>query len=91
MLGDNVTIKNIILYIPVKNPSPETEKFFNGAITKSFISSFKSWTTDREPVSNGREFQLDIGSASNINAPLYLIAAHQKTQRIDPADPTNIL
>ena len=27
-----------------------------------------------------------MSSASNINSPLYLIAAHQKTQRPDPAD-----
>ena len=43
--------------------------------------------TDRKPVSTGNEYQLDIGSASKINIPLYLIVAHQKTQRNNPAKP----
>ena len=38
-----------------------------------------------------QEFQLDIGSASNINAPPYLMAARQKTQRPDPANPAKTL
>ena len=41
--------------------------------------------TERKPVNTGNEYQLDIGSASNINVPLYLIGAHQKTQRDNPA------
>ena len=39
----------------------------------------------------GQEFQLDIGSASNINAPPHLMAARQKTQRPDPVNPANTL
>ena len=45
--------------------------------------------TDRKPVNTGNEYQLDIGSASYINIPLYLIVAHQKTQRDNPAKPPN--
>ena len=45
--------------------------------------------TDRKPVNTGNDYQLDIGSASNIIVPLYLIAAHQKTQRDNPAKPPN--
>ena len=44
-----------------------------------------SWVTDRKPVNKGNEYQLDIGSASNINILLYLIVAHHKTQRHNPA------
>ena len=44
--------------------------------------------TDRKSVDTAKEFQIDISSASIINSPLYLIAAHQLTQRPDPADPT---
>ena len=36
-----------------------------------------------------QKFQLDIGSSSNINAPLFLIAAHQKTQRTNLDSTTN--
>ena len=59
------------------------------AITKNFALSFEPWTTDRKPVKTGKEFKLDFSSSSNINAPISLIAAHQKTQHIDPASTTN--
>ena len=89
-LGDNdvnVTINSINLFIPQIIPSPETQVYFNEAISKTFTLSYESWTTDRKPVDTARKFQVDISSASNINSPLYLIAAHQKTQRPDPANP----
>ena len=87
-LGDidvNVTIKSISLFIPQTIPSPETQVIFNEAISKTSSLSYESWTTDRKPVDTAREFQVDISSASNISSPLYLIAAHQKTQRLDAA------
>ena len=87
----NVTINSISLFIPQITPSPETQVIFNEAISQTFTLSYESWTTDRKPVDTAREFQVDISSASNINSPLYLIAAHQKTQRTDPANPANIL
>ena len=93
-LGDNVVnvmINSISLFIPQIIPSPATQVIFNEAISKTFTLSYESWTTDRKPVDTAREFQLDISSASNINSPLYLIAAHQKTQRPDPANPANNL
>ena len=93
-LGDNdvnVTKNNINLFIPQIIPSPETQVFFNEAISKTSSLSFESWTTDRKPVDTAREIQIDISSASNMNSPLYLIAAHQKTQRPDPANPVDNL
>ena len=93
-LGDNdvnVTINSINLFTPQIIPSPETQVYFDEAISKTFTLSYESWTTDRKPVDIAREFQIDISSASNINNPLYLIAAHQKTQRPDPANPANDL
>ena len=81
----NVTINSISLYMPQLIPSPETQVIFNEAISQTFTLSYESWTTDRKPVDTAREFQVDISSASNINSPLYLIAAHQKTQRLDAA------
>ena len=93
-LGDNevkVTINSISLFIPPIIPSPETQVIFNEAISQTFTLSYESWTTDRKPVDTAREFQVDISSASNINSPLYLIAAHQKTQRPDPANPAKNL
>ena len=83
----NVFIKSISLFIPQIIPSPETQYIFNEAISKTLSLSYESWTTDRKPVDTAREFQIDISSASNIKRPLYLIAAHQKTQRAEPANP----
>ena len=60
-------------------------------LSQTFSVSYRSWTTDRKPVDTAKEIQTDISSASNINSPLYLIAAHQKTQRPDPANLANIL
>ena len=87
-LGDNdvnVTNNSISLLIPQIKPSPETQVIFNEAIRKTFSLSYESWTTDRKPVDAAREFQIHISSASNINSPLYLKAAHQKTQRLNDA------
>ena len=43
---------------------------FNEAIRENFTLSFDVWVTDRKSVNIGNEYQLDIGSASNINIPL---------------------
>ena len=85
----NITINSIYLYIPSLVPSAEQQQMFNEAIRENFTLSFDAWVTDRKPVNTGNEYQLDIGSASNINIPLYIIVAHQKTQRDNPARPPN--
>ena len=88
-LGDNdvnVTFINLDLYKRTILPSPEAQRILNECILKSFTLSYESWTTDRKPVDTAQAFQLDIGSESKINAPLYLIEAHQKTQRTDHAN-----
>ena len=84
-----MTINSIYLYIPSLVPSPEQQQKFNESIRQSLALLFDIWASDRKPVNTGNEYQLDIGSASNINMPLYLIAAHQKTQRENPARPPN--
>ena len=62
---------------------------FNESMRQNFTLSVDAWVTDRKPVNRGNEYQLDIGSVSNINIPVYLIVAHQKTQRDNPARPAN--
>ena len=84
-----MTINSIYLYIPCLVPSAEQQQIFKESIRQSFTIPFDSWLTDRKPVNTGNEYQLDIGSASNINVTLYLIVAHQKTQRANPARPPN--
>ena len=75
---------------PQKKPFPETQVPFNEDISETFTLSKESWTTDRKPMGTAKEFQIDISSASIINSLLYPIAAHQETQRQDPADHTTI-
>ena len=82
---NNVTINSLYLYMPSLVASPEQDQSFNESKREKFTSSCESWVTDRKPVSTGNEYQLDIGLAANINVPLYLRAAHQKTQRDNPA------
>ena len=77
----NVTVNSLYLYITSLVPSPEEQHFLNESFMQSFTLSFDPSMTDRKRVKNGKNYQVDIGSASNINIPLYLIAAHQKTQR----------
>ena len=85
----NVTINSIYLFIPSLVPSPEQQQIFNESITQSFTLSFDLWVSDRKPVNTGNEYKLHIGSASKINALLYLLSAHQKTQRDNPAKSPN--
>ena len=75
----NVTTSGLSHYVPTIIPSQETFRTFKEANTKSFTLSFESWTFDKKPLNTGKQFQLDIISESKINAPLYLIAAHHKT------------
>ena len=74
------------IYTQSCTPSRTTKKI-NESIGQSLTLSFDSWVTDRKPVITDKEYQLDIGSAPNINVPLYLIAAYQATQGDNPARP----
>ena len=84
----NVTINRLYLYVPTFIPDAATQTMFNKSIQSSFTLSFDSWRTDRRIVNTGLEFQVDIGSASNINSPKYLIAAHQTQDRSNGANKT---
>ena len=72
-------IRSLYLCIPTLNPKSQTQLLFNESISKNFTLSFGSWSTDRKSVQTTNEYQLDVGSASNVNSTLYLIAVHQQT------------
>ena len=57
---------------------------FKESNCRSLTLSIESGTGGRKPVNTGEEYQLDMGSASNRNSPLYLIAGHQKAQLGNP-------
>ena len=62
---------------------------FNDSITNSFTLSFASGSTDRRTVDTQLEYQVELGSAQNINSPKYLIAAHQTAVRVGVANKNN--
>ena len=51
--------------------------------------TFDSWYTERKISNNGREFQVDKGSARHINSPKYLIAIFQTNNRIGTPNKAN--
>ena len=55
---------------------------FNESIMNIYTITFGSWYTERKISNDGRELQVDIGSAQNINSPRYLICAFQSQNRI---------
>ena len=57
---------------------------FNESIMNNYTITFDSWYTERKISNAGRELQVDIGSAQQINSPKYLIAAFQTNDRTTP-------
>ena len=77
----NVTINSLYLYVPKLVPSTCTQVMFNEAIMNTYTITFDSWYTERKISNDGRELQVDIGSAQHINSPKYLISAFQTRAR----------
>ena len=61
LLANNIAIKNIKLfsYFPILSPDAQTQIMFKESISKSFILSFDSWSTERKPVNTQLEYQVD--------------------------------
>ena len=53
-----------------------------------YTITIDSWYTERKISNDGRELQVDIGSAQHINSPKYLIATFQTNNRIGIPDKT---
>ena len=54
---------------------------FNEAIMNNFTITFDSWYTERKLSNDGREHQIDIGSAQKTNSPKYLMSAFQTNSK----------
>ena len=77
-----VTINSIDLMLPVYTPSPEIQaKYLNSISSGDIQISYFERVSDMRTINTANEYQLDIGSAANVNAPLYLIYAHQTANR----------
>ena len=85
----NVTINSSYLYIPQLVPDSQTQLMFNEAILNNYTITFDSWYTERKISNEGRELQVDIDSAQNINSPKYLITAFQTSARTTPNKASN--
>ena len=85
----NVPINSLYLYVPQLIPSTTTQVMFNEAIMNNYTITFDSWYTERKISNDGRELQVDIGSAQHINSPKYLIAAFQTNARTTPNKNSN--
>ena len=77
----NVTINSLYLFVPILIPNSQTQVMFNEAIMINYTITFDSWYTERKISNDGRELQVDIGSAQKINSPKYLICAFQTNAR----------
>ena len=55
----------------------------------NYSITFDSWYTERKISNDGKELQVDIGSAQNINSPKYLISAFQTNARTTPNKASN--
>ena len=76
-----VTINSLYLYVPQLIPSTSTQVMFNESNMNKYTFTFDSWYTERKISNDGRELQVDIGSAQKINSPKYLITAFQTNAR----------
>ena len=84
-----VTINSLYLFVPQLIPSTTTQVMFNEAIMNNYTITFDSWYTMRKISNVGRELQVDIGSAQEINSPKYLISAFQTVDRTTPNKAAN--
>ena len=62
---------------------------FDEAIMNIYTITFDSWYTERNFSNDGRELQVDIGSAQHINSPKNLISAFQTNARTTPNKASN--
>ena len=70
-----VTINSLYLFVPILIPNSQTQVMFNETNLNNYTITFDSWYTERKISNDGRELQVDIGTAQKINGPNYLISA----------------
>ena len=84
--GIKVIFDKLFLFVPIFIPNVETQMIFIDSNKNSFTLSFDSWSTDRKKIDTHFYYQVDIGSALNINSPKYLKVAHPTAARIGVAN-----
>ena len=56
-------------FVPIYIPDAKTQRMMDDSIINSFTISFDSWYTARKTVDTRLEYQVDNGSAQNIDSP----------------------
>ena len=64
-----VKINNLNLYVRSLIKNTQTKVLFNEPVMKNYTITFDSWHTERKISNDGRELQVDIGSAEHNNSP----------------------
>ena len=85
----DVTINNLYLYPPVFIPDSKTHVMFNESIENNYTITYHSWYTERKVPTDGKEFQVDIGSAQHVSSAKYLIGAFQTADGIGTPNKEN--
>ena len=87
----NVTINSLYLYIPILVPSTNTQGMVNDCNMNNLTITFDSLYTERKTSNDGRELQVDIGSAQHVNCPKCLIAVFKILNRMEVPNKANII
>ena len=78
----NVAINSFYLYVPIIIPNAQTQDMFDDSIMNNYTITFDSWYTKRKISNDGRELQVDIGSAQKTKSPKDLLGVSQTIARI---------
>ena len=85
----NATINSLYLYVPILITNNQTQVMFKETTMNNYTITFDSRYTERKISNDGRELQVDIGSAQKINSPKNLISAFQTIARKIPNKASN--
>ena len=85
----NETFNSLYLYVPILIPKSQTQVMLNESIMNIYTITLDSWYTERKISNDGRELQVDIGSAQHINSPKYIIGTFQTNARIGTPNKAN--
>ena len=71
-VDNKVNFNKLFLLVPILISDDQTQAMFDDSIKDSLTLSFGHWTSDRKTVNTQLEYQIDIGSAQDINSLKYL-------------------
>ena len=84
LIADNINVTNnsLYLYVPFLLPSTDTQLMFNVSIQNNYKLPYDEWYSERRLVTDSL-FQVDIGSAQQVNSPKFVICSHQTAIRLN--------